>query len=376
MTDWDEPFGDDEAAQERERRRAEREARRRERQERRRESQGAVGSRVRDLLKRGGADAPEATEEPPEPPPPEPPPPPQPPPPPRGPGDAYRRRRLAAAGALVAAIVLVVGVGLAVRHSRGGGTSSQMTTEPPPSRMITIPEGYDRRQIAATAEQEGIRGDYLRASESAKGFNPAKYGAQDPTSLEGFLFPATYDLPRHPVADDLVVRQLDAFQQYISEVNMRYARSKNLTTYDVLIIASMIEREVQVPKERKLVAAVIYNRLHDGLPLQIDATIRFAENNYTEPLSSSDLELNSPYNTYTNPGLPPGPIGNPGLASIRAAAHPADVSYLYYVVKPNTCGEHTFATTKAQFDKAKAAYDEARQAAGGQAPTPANCPGA
>jgi peptidoglycan lytic transglycosylase G len=251
-----------------------------------------------------------------------------------------------------------------------------MTTEPPPTRMITIPEGFDRRQIAATAKQEGIRGDYMKASESAKGFDPAKYGAQDATSLEGFLFPATYDLPRHPVADDLVVRQLDAFKQYISEVNMRYARSKNLTTYDVLIIASMIEREVQVPKERKLVGAVIFNRLHDGLPLQIDATIRFAENNYTEPLSPSDLKLDSPYNTYTSLGLPPGPIGNPGLASIRAAAHPADVSYLYYVVKPNTCGEHTFATTKAQFDRAKATYDEARQAAGGQAPTPANCPGA
>jgi uncharacterized YceG family protein len=173
-----------------------------------------------------------------------------------------------------------------------------------------------------------------------------------------------------------VVRQLDAFEQYISEVRMSYARSKNLTTYDVLIIASMIEREVQVSEERKLVAAVIYNRLHDGMPLGIDATIRFAQNNFTEPLSESDLQIDSPYNTYANPGLPPGPIGNPGLASIRAAARPADVSYRYYVVKPNTCGEHTFATTQAQFDRAKAAYDAAREAAGGRAPTPADCPGA
>jgi UPF0755 protein len=251
-----------------------------------------------------------------------------------------------------------------------------MTTQAPPSRMITLPEGYDRRQIAALAEEEGIRGDYLKASQSFKGFNPARYGAEDPSSLEGFLFPATYDLPRRPTADDLVVRQLDAFEQYISEVNMRYARTKNLTTYDVLIIASMIEREVQVPKERKLVAAVIYNRLSEGLQLQIDATIRFAQNNYTKPLSSSDLQVDSPYNTYANYGLPPGPIGNPGLASIQAAAHPADVSYLYYVVKPNTCGEHTFATTEAQFNRAKAAYDAAREAAGGEAPTPANCPGA
>ena len=155
---------------------------------------------------------------------------------------------------------------------------------------------------------------------------------------------------------------------------MRYARSKNLTTYDVLIIASMIEREVQVPKERKLVAAVIYNRLHDGMPLQIDATIRYASGNFTKPLSPSELQLDSPYNTYTNSGLPPGPIGNPGLASIEAAAHPAQVPYLYYVVKPNTCGEHTFATTEAEFNRAKAAYDEARAANGRQRAHPCQLP--
>jgi uncharacterized YceG family protein len=142
----------------------------------------------------------------------------------------------------------------------------------------------------------------------------------------------------------------------------------------VVIIASMIEREVQVPKERALVAAVIYNRLHAGMPLQIDATVRYASGNFTEPISPSELEINSPYNTYTNSGLPPGPIGNPGLDSIEGAAHPAQEPYLYYVVKPNTCGEHTFATTEAEFSRAKAAYDEARAANGGNAPTPANCP--
>ena len=367
--DWGESLGEDEEAEERERRRVEREARRRDRKVHRRDSQGALGDRVTGLLRGDPEPASGAPEPPPEPPTP-------PAGPPGGPGGAHWRRRLLAVLGLLAAIAAVVGIGLAVGHSSGGDASSQMTTEPPPTRMLTIPEGYDRRQIAALAKQEGIRDDYLKASESFKGFNPAKYGAQNPRNLEGFLFPATYDLPRRPTAGDLVVRQLDAFEQYISEVSMSYARSRNLTTYDVLIIASMIEREVQVPKERKLVAAVIYNRLHDGMPLGIDATIRFAENNYTEPLSSSDLELDSPYNTYTNSGLPPGPIGNPGLASIRAAAHPADVSYRYYVVKPNTCGEHTFATTQAQFDRAKAAYDAAREQAGGQAPTPANCPGA
>ena len=375
MTDWGDPLGDDEAARERERRRAEREARRREREARRKEQQGSLGDRVKGLIR----DAPDDPGEPPagEPPPARIQPPREPPPRPPMSPDSVRRRRWVAAGALVAAVAAIVAAGIAVRHSSGGGdTTATTATASGPARQITIPEGYDRRQIAAIAKHEGLRGDYLKASESAKGFDPRRYGAQNPSSLEGFLFPATYDLPRHPTADDLVVRQLAAFKQYISQVNLSYARSKNLTTYDVLIIASMIEREVAVPKERKLVAAVIYNRLHDGMPLQIDATIRYATDNYTQPLTQSDLQLNSPYNTYTNSGLPPTPIGNPGLASIQAAAHPARVPYLYYVVKPNTCGPQlAFSTSEGQFLKDKAAYDRARAANGGNAPTPANCPG-
>ena len=288
-------------------------------------------------------------------------------------GDVYRRRRLFALVALVAAVVLVVGALAAIRELRNDG-KTKVATQAGPVKTITIPEGYDRGTVAEIAKEAGVRGDYLKASESFKGFDPARYGAQSPESLEGFLFPATYELPRRPTGEDLVARQLTAFKQNISQVNTRYAESKNLTIYDLLIIGSMIEREVQVPKERKLVAAVIYNRLHNDMPLQIDATIRYASGNFTEPISPSELQIDSPYNTYTNPGLPPGPIGNPGLASIEAAAHPAQVPYLYYVVKPNTCGEHTFATTDAEFNEAKAAYDEARAANGGNAPTPADCP--
>jgi UPF0755 protein len=351
-SDWTDPFSEDEAARERERRRAEREARRRESAARQGARQSAIAERVKDVLQ-----------------PSEPPQPPPPPRPPRGPKDVHWRRRFAAVGALLAAIAVVVAIGAVVHHVSSGGTS-EATTQVAPTKQITIPEGYDRHQIADIAKKAGVGGDYLKASESFKGFDPAKYGAENPSSLEGFLFPATYDLPRHPTADDLVVRQLSAFKQYVSRVDMSYARSKNLTTYDVLIIASMIEREVQVPNERKLVAAVIYNRLHAGMPLQIDATVRYATGNFTEPLTESELQVDSPYNTYTNTSLPPGPIGNPGLASIKAAARPADVPYLYYVVKPNTCpAQHTFATTAAQFAQAKAAYDQARAAAGGKSPT-------
>jgi cell division protein YceG involved in septum cleavage len=288
-------------------------------------------------------------------------------------GGVYWRRRLLALGVLVAAGALVIGALGAVRELRNGGDTGG-ATQARPAKTITIPEGFDRNAVAEVAEQAGVGGDYLKASESFRGFDPARYGAESPESLEGFLFPATYELPRRPEAGDLVARQLAAFKQNISQVNTRYAESKNLTTYDLLIIASMIEREVQVAEERELVAAVIYNRLRNGIPLQIDATIRYATDNFTEPISPSDLQVDSPYNTYANSELPPGPIGNPGLASIEAAAHPAEVPYLYYVVKPNTCGEHTFAATEAEFNQAKAAYDEARAANGGNAPTPANCP--
>jgi len=359
MTEWSDPSAEEDAAQERERRRVERDARRRERGERRRETRDALGDRVKDWVKRGAPppDTPRAP----------------PPTPPRPRDDVYWRRRLFAFGALVAAVALVVAAVAAIREFRNGG-EAKVATQAGPAKTITIPEGYDRSEVAEIAKQAGLRGDYLKASQSFKGFDPARYGAQSPQSLEGFLFPATYELPRRPTDDDLVARQLAAFKQNVSQVNMRYARSKNLTTYDLLIIGSMIEREVQVPKERKLVAAVIYNRLHNDMPLQIDATIRYASGNFTKPISPSELQIDSPYNTYENSGLPPGPIGNPGLASIEAAAHPARVSYLYYVVKPNTCGEHTFATTEAQFSRAKAAYDQARAANGGNAPTPANCP--
>ena len=107
----------------------------------------------------------------------------------------------------------------------------------------------------------------------------------------------------------------------------------------------MIEREAQVPGDRALVAAVIYNRLRAGMPLGIDATLRYSLNDYTHPLTESQLALDTPYNTRLHRGLPPTPIANPGLASMIAAAHPAHVSYLYYVDKPYTCGELAFATT-------------------------------
>ncbi len=236
---------------------------------------------------------------------------------------------------------------------------------------VTIPEGLSRSETADVVEAAGIPGDYMDSTVSFKGFNPNEYGAQGRAkNLEGFLFPATYELKPGDDVEDLVGQQLTAFKDNIAGVNMKYAKSKNLTVYDVLTIASMVEREVAVPKERRTVAAVIYNRLKMGEPLGIDATIRFALDNWTEPLTESDLATDSPYNTRTNQGLPPGPIGNPGLASIEAAANPAKTDVWLYVVKPGGCGEHVFSSSLEEHNANVQKYQEAQEAAGG---SPTEC---
>ena len=239
---------------------------------------------------------------------------------------------------------------------------------PPPIVKVTIPEGHDRRGTAAIARGAGLSGSYLAASRAAHGFDLRRYGAPRGATLEGFLFPATYELKPGATVQQLVNQQLIAFRQNLGKLDLRYARGKNLTVFDVVTIASMVEREVAVASERPLVAAVIYNRLKQGMPLGIDATLRFALNDWTRPLTVSQLASQNPYNTRNHHGLPPGPIGNPGLASLEAAAHPAHVPYLFYVVKPGTCGQHAFSSTDAQFQRDVQRYDQARAAAGGKSP--------
>ncbi len=208
-----------------------------------------------------------------------------------------------------------------------------------------------------------------RASRRSPRLNPAEYGGRGAKSLEGFLFPATYELkPGQPVGA-LVDRQLDTFERELGKVDLRYAKSKNLTAFDVLTIASMIDREAQLPRERRLVASVIYNRLSQGIPLGIDATIRFATGNWSEPLKQSELAIDSGYNTRTTQGLPPGPIGNPGLAAIEAAADPAKTDFIYYVVKPCGDGAHAFSSSDAEFQQDVARYNAERERQGGQSPT-------
>ena len=165
--------------------------------------------------------------------------------------------------------------------------------------------------------------------------------------IEGFLFPATYEFFPQTTSSQLVDDQLAAFCENWSKVDLEYARSKNLTPYDVLTIASMVEKETLSPDERQLVAAVIYNRLHAGMPLGIDATLRYGLGiPPTASIRRSQLESDSPYNTRKRLGLPPTPIANPGLASMQAAAHPAKANYLYFVRKPDK--KHHFFTASFQ----------------------------
>jgi uncharacterized YceG family protein len=240
-----------------------------------------------------------------------------------------------------------------------------------PKRLIqlTIPEGRARWEAAPLVRSAGIKGSYLRATVRSRYLNPRSYRAPRGATLEGFLFPATYELRRGASARGLVHRQLAAFRKNFAGVDMSYARRKNLTPFDVLTIASMVEREAQLQRERPLIASVIYNRLHEHMPLGIDATIRYAVRNWTHPLRESELHISSGYNTRTHTGLPPGPIGSPGLASIRAAAHPARTRYLYYVVKPGRCGVHAFSSTDAQRQRDVNRYNAARAKKGGKSPT-------
>jgi UPF0755 protein len=238
---------------------------------------------------------------------------------------------------------------------------------PPNVVQVAIPEGLSRREIRPLTK--GLRGNYLRASRRSRKLDPMEYKAPPGATLEGFLFPATYELKKGRPVKALVNEQLAHFRRNFETVDLNYARRKRLTPYDVLIIASLIEREAMVAKERRLIASVIYNRLRDGIPLGIDATVRFVTGNWKRPLRQSELADPNPYNTRVHAGLPPGPIGNPGLASIRAAARPAKTKYLFYVVKVDSCGEHKFAKSDAEFQAYVNEYNRAREARGGKSPT-------
>jgi UPF0755 protein len=293
--------------------------------------------------------------------------PPRPRPPKRTPRSTVWRRRVVALGVLVAAFA-IAWVAVASVGGKDKATPPPTVAAPPKPFRIVFPEGFTREQMAARVTAvSGIakreRGKLVRLKAKtylAATANPRRQAGFGPKAypLEGFLFPATYDFTARETSPQLVAAQLKAFRANWGKVNLAYARSKNLTPYDVLTIASLIEKETPAPEERQLVSAVIYNRLHARMNLGIDATTRYGLHvPPTESLTQSELNSDNPYNT-RNPsitGLTPTPIANPGLASLQAAAHPAKVNYLYFVAKLDK-KHHFFTASFAAFERYKAEH--------------------
>ena len=213
-------------------------------------------------------------------------------------------------------------------------------------RPITFPEGLTIKQMAAIYESKGF-GPAKEFTDAARK-NAALVAAIDPDAkdLEGYLFPDTYKMPRRSTAEQLVGRMVQGFMRELTPALLDAAEARQLTLRQFVTLASIVEKETGNKDERPLVAAVYTNRLRIGMALQCDPTVIYALDRlgrYDGNLTRDDLQFDSRYNTYRYPGLPPGPIANPGRASLDAAAYPADAGYLYFVSRND--GSHAFAST-------------------------------
>jgi UPF0755 protein len=235
---------------------------------------------------------------------------------------------------------------------------------------VTIPEGWTMYDIAAELDRQGIcsREDFLSA---ARDPSPISDIAPQARSLEGFLFPSTYEFTRHTTCAQIAKRMTGDFravwERLVPDSSTQYP--DGLTLLQVVTLASLVERETPKPEERPLVAGVFYNRLRRRDLLQCDPTVQYAlqlDGRPERSVQSRDLHFESPYNTYRVRGLPPGPIANPGEASLRAALAPAQTDYLYFVA--NVQGGHFFSKTLAEHNRNVARYR--RLLAGEDAPPP------
>lgn len=222
---------------------------------------------------------------------------------------------------------------------------------------ITVPEGKTVREIARIVARGTPIGAeaFMRAARS--GDWRVRFLPQGERNLEGFLFPKTYDIAEDATARDVVRLMLRQFEDEVATLDWDRAGRLGVSAYEAIVIASLIEREAQIERDRRLISSVIYNRLGRPMRLQIDATVQYAifldTGRYKYPLTTDDYDYPSPYNTYRIDGLPPAPIANPGLASIRAALHPEDTDFYYYLIV-NKAGRHEFARTSEEFERLKA----------------------
>jgi UPF0755 protein len=209
---------------------------------------------------------------------------------------------------------------------------------------VTIPEGFTTAQIAERLAHEGVGQAplYERAFRST----PLEVDGVRVPSLEGYLFPNTYLVPFGSSPQEIAAQMTSEFFKELPPNAASLAKQLHVTVPQAVTVASLVEREAKVEADRPMIAGVIYNRLRIGMPLQVDAAIEYALPHHKAELSAADLKIDSPYNTYLHPGLPPTPIANPGKASIEAALHPAKTSDLYYVYCGR--GRHVFARTLAE----------------------------
>ncbi len=218
---------------------------------------------------------------------------------------------------------------------------------------VTIPEGYTVKQIGDLLSQKGIlTPDQFQDALMADYEYPFLEGVTGtgPQRMEGFLFPASYQLRPGMTEEEIIKMMLDKFQSVFTAELQQRADEMGLTVREVVILASLVEREAQLEEERPKVAAVFLNRLDKGMRLESCATVQYILGKQKEKLTNKDLQDPSPYNTYLHTGLPPGPIANPGLASIKAVLYPADVDYLFFVAKGD--GSHHFSNTFQEHQKA------------------------
>lgn len=212
------------------------------------------------------------------------------------------------------------------------------------AKWVTIPEGFTARQIAQRLQDDGLGN--AGAYENAFMHDSIVVDGARTKNLEGYLFPSTY-LVALDATPKAVEQMLTAqFRKELPREAQEEARTRGLTVPQVVTLASLIEREAKADDERALMAGVYYNRLRLGMPLEVDASIEYALPEHHDVITYADLKIDSPYNTYLHPGLPPTPIANPGEASLVAAFNPKPSPYLYYVYKGN--GHHAFARTLAE----------------------------
>jgi UPF0755 protein len=219
---------------------------------------------------------------------------------------------------------------------------------------LTIPEGLEIKEVASrVGETLDIDAASFEEAATSGEHSLPPYLPEGTESLEGFLFPKTYELSPDADAEQVIATLLTQFEEEAATLDWEQAERLGLSPYEVVVVASLIEREARVDPDRAKIAAVIYNRLEEGMALQIDATVQYAMQEPNRLLTLEDLEVESPYNTYLHAGLPPTPIASPGLASLEAALNPADVSYLYFLVVDPETGAHEFAETYDEFLRLK-----------------------